>query len=139
MQRLALRNPDTQLLIAKHGAVQPLITLIDSAGANRSQEYAAAALAQLGLVRAGKSAILRGGGIVPLVGLLCDRHRQPDAKQHAAAALALLSQESARGQRSEEELPSSSESSTSSVMPNMIDRTYCLTHEHTHAYSHAYA
>ena len=93
VQRLALNNADTQKQITKHGAVEPLIALLDSTSTSRSQEYAAAALAQLGTVRVGQLAISLGGGIAPLVNLLCDRHRYPEAKQYAAASLTRLAAE----------------------------------------------
>ena len=98
LQRLALNNSNTQKHIAKQGAVEPLIALLDSDKdlTDRSQEYAAAALSQIGGIRLGKTAICRGGGITPLVNLLCDRHRQAESKQYAAAALSRLAQETAR-------------------------------------------
>lgn len=91
IKRLALNNKDTQTQITKAGAVEPLITLLDGDGADRAQEYAAAALSELAQIVPGKAGIDRGGGIQPLVALLSDSHRQPESKRYAAAALARLS------------------------------------------------
>ena len=96
LQKLAQNNSDTQVQIVKQGAVQPLIEILDQVSSDRTQEYAAAALSQLGLCRIGKHAIYRGGGVAPLVNILCDRHRQADATQYAASALSRLAQETAR-------------------------------------------
>ena len=76
--------------------------MLDADRPDRSQEYAAAALAELAHIPANKVAIDRGGGIQPLVAVLCDSHQRHASKRFAAAALARLSVEhkrKTRGQR----------------------------------------
>ena len=88
-----LPSAETQVAIAKQGAIEPLIALLDGEGEGRSPEYAAAALAELASIPANKASIDRGGGIQPLVALLSDSRRQIDAKKYTAAALARISAE----------------------------------------------
>ena len=79
--------------IADAGGLKPLIALLDSTSTSRSQEYAAAALAQLGTVRVGQLAISLGGGIAPLVAMA--ETGSVEAAMRAAWALANLAVDSA--------------------------------------------
>ena len=80
--RLAYEFP---YLIAKAGAIDPLVALVSS-GAAGGQEMAAAALAQLACGGKGNcAAIAEAGGIEPLVELL--RNGTADCQRQAALAL----------------------------------------------------
>ena len=113
LAKLAAGTDEARALIAKSGGIQPLVSLLDgraAKGSELTQQDAAAALAQLAVSPANIQAIDRAGGVSPLVGLLgsyadVKPSHTPDeqqtlvkitndAKRHAAAALARLSQDS---------------------------------------------
>ena len=89
LARLAFKNADTQVAIAKTGGIEPLISMLEAEETGGvAQEFAAAALAELAMLSDNRASIVGDGGIAPLVALL--RSGGDMGKRHAAAALARL-------------------------------------------------
>lgn len=91
LARLAAAGDEARALIARAGAIEPLVALLDGEAAHSSelaQQYAASALAELALRAENKLAIDRAGGISPLVALLCTPVYPPsDATEEEAAKM----------------------------------------------------
>ena len=117
LAKLAAGSDQARRAIAAAGGIAPLVALLDGAeahGSVRAQRDAAAALAELAVVREHKVSIESAGGIVPLVALLCSyaqvwpetppteaamlRGITNTSKRFAAAALSRISDESRTGQ-----------------------------------------
>jgi vacuolar protein 8 len=86
---LAYQNAETQSAIARSGGVEPLVAMLDPGSSSpTAQEQAAAAIAELALLKDVAATIVRQGSIVPLVALV--RAGREMGKRFAAAALARL-------------------------------------------------
>ena len=86
---LAYQNAETQSAIARSGGVEPLVAMLDPGSSSpTAQEQAAAAIAELALLKEVAATIVRQGSIVPLVALV--RAGREMGKRFAAAALARL-------------------------------------------------
>ena len=102
---LAFENSETQAAIAQAGGIEPLISMVeedvhdkqeamdaDEASWEEAQEFAAATLAELALLKQNRLNIVADGGITPLVMLV--RTGRAVGKKYAASALARLARES---------------------------------------------
>ena len=92
LARLATKWGKTQLAITKAGAIVPLIDMLDAdTNVAAAQEWAAATLAELALLKKVRDTIVLNGGVSLLVALL--REGRNDGKKFAARALARLAHE----------------------------------------------
>ena len=80
----------TLVAVQSHGAIAPLVTLLDGP-VIAARQHAAAALSELALVPGHRKVIELCGGIPPLVKVLTDPHADGKSKKYAAAAVGLLS------------------------------------------------
>ena len=80
----------TLVAVQSHGAIAPLVALLDGPVIS-ARQHAAAALSELALVPGHRKVIELCGGIPPLVKVLNDPHADGKTKKYAAAAVGLLS------------------------------------------------